>query len=97
MKWSAPPPPLNPLYSDNRLKLGVFGANVSNRLRRRRRARTSRNDLAERRRHRDNGRSRRLRALVPVARWKGFGGATNFNGDPLLTQPGQRLAGNVST
>jgi hypothetical protein len=36
-------------------------------------------------------------ALVPVARWKGFGGATNFNGDPLLTQPGQRLAGNVST
>lgn len=30
MKWSADRLPLNPLYSDNRLKLGVFGANVSN-------------------------------------------------------------------
>jgi dimethylsulfone monooxygenase len=92
-----PPPPLNPLYSDNRLKLGVFGANVSNGC-----AATTApghlemtwansSDIVTTADHAG------FEALVPVARCKGFGGATNFNGDPLLTQPGQRLAGNVST
>jgi FMNH2-dependent dimethyl sulfone monooxygenase len=70
----------NPLYSDNRLKLGVFGANVSNGCA----ATTAPGHLemtwanssdivttADR---------AGFEALVPVARWKGFGGATNFNG-----------------
>jgi FMNH2-dependent dimethyl sulfone monooxygenase len=80
MKWSADRLSLNPLHSDNRLKLGVFGANVSNGCA----ATTAPGHLemtwanssdivttAD-----DAG----FEALVPVARWKGFGGATNFNG-----------------
>src|SRR5215207_5184189 len=70
----------NPLFNDNRLKLGVFGANVSNGC-----AITTAEGhlettwpatkeialLADR---------MGLEAMVPVARWKGFGGPTNFNG-----------------
>jgi dimethylsulfone monooxygenase len=70
----------NPLYNDNRLKLGVFGANVSNGCA----ATTAPGHLemtwansgdivttADR---------AGFEAVVPIARWKGFGGATNFNG-----------------
>jgi dimethylsulfone monooxygenase len=70
----------NPLYNDNKLKLGVFGGNVSNGCA----ATTAEGHLemtwpnakdiavtADR---------AGFEALVPVARWKGFGGKTNFNG-----------------
>ncbi|HTV90600.1 MAG TPA: LLM class flavin-dependent oxidoreductase [Stellaceae bacterium] len=73
-------PSCNPLYSDNRLKLGVFGANVSNGCA----ATTAPGHLVM------NWPSSRdivltadragFEAIVPVARWRGFGGATNFNG-----------------
>ena len=68
------------LCNDNRLKLGVFGLNVSNGCA----ATTAEGHLqltwqnnldiavmADR---------AGIEALVPVARWKGFGGKTNFNG-----------------
>src|SRR5215469_18971024 len=71
---------LNALYGDNRLKLGVFGANVSNGCA----ATTAPGHLVM------NWPNTRdivrmadcagFEAVVPVARWKGFGGATNFNG-----------------
>jgi dimethylsulfone monooxygenase len=71
---------LNALYSDNRLKLGVFGANVSNGCA----ATTAPGHLEM---NWPNGRDivtladlAGFEAVVPVARWKGFGGETNFNG-----------------
>jgi FMNH2-dependent dimethyl sulfone monooxygenase len=71
---------LNALYSDNRLKLGVFGANVSNGCA----ATTAPGHLEM---NWPNSRDivttadrAGFEALVPVARWKGFGGETNFNG-----------------
>jgi hypothetical protein len=73
----------NALFNDNRLKLGVFGLNVSNGCA----ATTAEGHLqptwqnnldiavmADR---------AGIEALVPVARWKGFGGKTNFNGTCL--------------
>lgn len=75
----------NPLWNDNRLKLGVFGANVSNGC-----AMT----LAEGRLETSWPNTRAIctsadragfEALVPVARWKGFGGPTNFNGSCFET------------
>jgi len=70
----------NPLFNDNRLKLGVFGANVSNGC-----AATT----APGRLEMTWPNSRDIvtmadragfEAVVPVARWKGFGGVTDFNG-----------------
>ncbi|HLH24789.1 MAG TPA: LLM class flavin-dependent oxidoreductase [Chloroflexota bacterium] len=70
----------NPLFNDNRMKLGVFGANVSN---------GCAITLAEGRLETSWPNTKRiatladragLEAMVPVARWKGFGGPTNFNG-----------------
>jgi FMNH2-dependent dimethyl sulfone monooxygenase len=75
----------NPLFNDNRLKLGTFGTNVSNgcaittvpeRL-----VMNWPNTLAIAQAADRLG----LEALVPVARWKGFGGETNFNGTNFET------------
>jgi dimethylsulfone monooxygenase len=75
----------NPLFNDNRLKLGVFGANVSNGC-----AITTvpealvttwPNTLAIAQEADAMG----LEAMVPVARWKGFGGKSNFNGTNFET------------
>lgn len=78
---------LNPLYSDNRLKLGVFGANVSNGCA----ATTAAGHLEM---TWPNSRDivttadrAGFEALVPVARWRGFGGATDFQRH-LLRYPG---------
>jgi FMNH2-dependent dimethyl sulfone monooxygenase len=70
----------NPLFNGNRLKLGIFGHNVSH---------GCAITLAEG--HFETnwpsakaisvlGDRAGFEALVPVARWKGFGGPTNFNG-----------------
>lgn len=70
----------NPLYSSNKLKLGIFGANVSNgcaiTLAEEAYQATWPNATAIARLADAAG----LEALVPVGRWKGAGGATNFNG-----------------
>src|SRR5919108_6159092 len=70
----------NALFNDNRLKLGVFGLNVSNGCA----ATTAEGHLQLTWRHNVDIASMAARAgieaLVPVARWKGFGGKTNFNG-----------------
>ena len=75
----------NPLFNDNRLKLGTFGTNVSNGC-----AVTTveeafvttwPNTLATAQEADALG----LEALVPVARWKGFGGKSNFNGTNFET------------
>ena len=75
----------NPMFNDNKLKLGVFGSNCSNAaavtL-----AETSfaptweKNleivDLLE---------ASGFECIVPIARWRGFGGPSNFNGNALET------------
>jgi alkanesulfonate monooxygenase SsuD/methylene tetrahydromethanopterin reductase-like flavin-dependent oxidoreductase (luciferase family) len=70
----------NPLFGPNKLKLGLFGVNVSNgcavtKVEERFRA-TWAETLAIAQAADGFG----YEALVPVARWKGFGGETNFNG-----------------
>jgi len=75
----------NPLYGPNRLKLGVFGANLGSgctatlaegTLDATWPATLEIAQLAD-----EAG----IEAMVPVARWKGFGGPTNFNGDSFET------------
>jgi dimethylsulfone monooxygenase len=75
----------NPMFNDNKLKLGIFGANCSNAC-----AITTAEtsfaptfaknleivDLLE-----EGG----FECMVPIARWRGFGGVTNFNGNALET------------
>jgi len=70
----------NPLYSPNKLKLGIFGANVSNGCAitlAEGALKTSWPNTQAIARLAD---AAGLEALVPVGRWKGAGGATNFNG-----------------
>jgi dimethylsulfone monooxygenase len=75
----------NPLFNDNKLKLGTFGTNVSNgcaiTLVEEAFQTTWPNTLAAAREADALG----LEALVPVARWKGFGGKSNFNGTNFET------------
>jgi hypothetical protein len=76
----------NPLFNDNKLKLGLFGTNVSNgcaitmadeALKTSWPNTLSIADIADRYGY---------EALVPVARWKGFGGESDFNGTRVETQ-----------
>src|SRR5947199_4492033 len=75
----------NPLFNENRLKLGIFGLNVSNGC-----AITTAEghleaDWPTMQRIVTTGDAAGFEAMVPVARWKGFGGATNFNGSCFET------------
>jgi hypothetical protein len=79
---------LNPLYSDNRLKLGVFGANVSNGCA----ATTAAGHLEM---TWPNSRDivttadrAGFEASVPVARWRGVGGATDSTAPATIPWPG---------
>jgi FMNH2-dependent dimethyl sulfone monooxygenase len=72
---------VNPLFNDNRMKLGTFSTNCSNGAA----ASTAEGGL---RLTWPNTKSLAqmsdkagFEALVPVGRWKGFGGATDFNGE----------------
>jgi dimethylsulfone monooxygenase len=69
-----------PLYSDQKLKLGLFGTNCSNGLTVSHAATgykaTWEHTLAIAQRADEMG----FEMLVPIARWRGFGGTTDFNG-----------------
>src|SRR6202022_3999601 len=69
-----------PLYNDQKLKLGFFGTNSSNGLTVSHAPTTYRatweHSLAIARRAEAIG----FEMLVPIARWSGFGGSTDFNG-----------------
>jgi FMNH2-dependent dimethyl sulfone monooxygenase len=77
--------PSNLLYGPNRLKLGIFGANLGGGCVATQAPRglppTWPATLEVARLADEAG----LEALVPVARWKGFGGPTNFSGDSFET------------
>lgn len=75
----------NPMFNDQKMKLGLFGTNCSHGLIISH-APTSYEvtwqhtlDIARR------ADALGFEALVPVARWKGFGGSTNFNGNCFET------------
>lgn len=67
------------LNEENRFKLGVFGANVSKGCTMTSAEGTLEVSWPESLQIAQAADSAGLDALVPVARWKGFGGATNFN------------------
>jgi FMNH2-dependent dimethyl sulfone monooxygenase len=70
----------NPLFGDNKLKLGLFGVNVSNGCAITKAEERFRATWAETLAIAQTADRHGYEALVPVARWKGFGGETNFNG-----------------
>jgi FMNH2-dependent dimethyl sulfone monooxygenase len=70
----------NPLFGDNQLKLGLFGVNVSNGCAITKAEERFRATWAETLAIAQTADRHGYEALVPVARWKGFGGETNFNG-----------------
>jgi alkanesulfonate monooxygenase SsuD/methylene tetrahydromethanopterin reductase-like flavin-dependent oxidoreductase (luciferase family) len=70
----------NPIAgSPNRLKLGVFGLNVSSGCAMSSAPDTLKIEWDESVRIARAAEAAGIEALVPVARWRGFGGATNFN------------------
>lgn len=73
-------PPRPPIYNDQKLKLGLFGTNCSNGLTITHAPTTYRmtwNHTLEIARRAD---AMGFEMLVPIARWRGFGGTTDFNG-----------------
>ncbi len=75
----------NPLFNDNRLKLGLFGVNVSNGCAITTAAERFTATWPETLGIAEVADRYGYEALVPVARWKGFGGETNFNGTNFET------------
>jgi len=76
---------VNALFGPNKLKLGVFGGNLGNGCTATQAPGTLEADwpsVSEVARLADDA---GLEAMVPVARWKGFGGPTNFNGASFET------------
>jgi dimethylsulfone monooxygenase len=88
-----------PLYNDQKLKLGLFGTNCSNGLTVSHADTTYRatweHSLAIARRADAMG----FEMLVPIARWRGFGGTTDFNGicpeKPFSGSRGERRKSNL--
>ena len=75
----------NPLFNDNKLKLGIFGSNCSNAC-----AMTLAETSFEPTWEKNVEIARMLEAggfecMVPIARWRGIGGASNFNGNCMET------------
>ena len=70
----------NPLYSRNKLKLGLFGTNVSNGCAITTAEGTFETTWPNAKKIAQVADRDGYEALVPVARWRGFGGETNFNG-----------------
>ena len=75
----------NPMFNDNKLKLGIFGSNCSNAC-----AMTLAATSFEPTFEKNVEIARLLEAagfecMVPIARWRGFGGPSNFNGDNMET------------
>ena len=68
---------VHPLMGPNKLKLGVFSMNADGGLTLTRVPERWPADLERDRRGRPHGGSRGIEFLLPIARWKGFGGEMN--------------------
>ncbi|MDP4594312.1 MAG: LLM class flavin-dependent oxidoreductase, partial [Beijerinckiaceae bacterium] len=71
----------NPLFNDRKLKLGTFSSNLSGGCAISKIDGVLQADWPSTKRLADLAEAMDFEALVPVGRWKGFGGETNFNGE----------------
>jgi alkanesulfonate monooxygenase SsuD/methylene tetrahydromethanopterin reductase-like flavin-dependent oxidoreductase (luciferase family) len=76
---------VNPLFGPNRLKLGVFGANLGGGCTATEAEGTLEATWPSTRAVAQLADAAGIEAMVPVARWKGFGGATDFNAHSFET------------
>ena len=75
----------NPLFGDQKMKLGLFGTNCSYGLIMSHAPTTYEATWAHTKAIAQRADALGFEALIPVARWKGFGGSTNFNGNCFET------------
>ncbi|GAB3249314.1 LLM class flavin-dependent oxidoreductase [Arthrobacter pigmenti] len=75
----------NPMFNDQKMKLGLFGTNCSYGLIMSHAPTTYEATWAHTLEIAKRADEMGFEALVPVARWKGFGGSTNFNGNCFET------------
>ncbi|MFB4163854.1 LLM class flavin-dependent oxidoreductase [Alteribacillus sp. JSM 102045] len=71
----------NPMFNDNKLKLGIFGPNVSNSCSMTVADTTFKSDFETNVKIAQMMEQNGYECIVPVARWRGFGGPSNFNGN----------------
>ena len=74
----------NPLFNDRKLRLGTFSSNLSGGCAISKIDGTLKADWPSTLALARMGDEMEMEALVPVGRWKGFGGPTNFNGHGCL-------------
>jgi len=75
----------NPMFNDQKMKLGLFGTNCSYGLVMSHAPSTYEVTWAHTKEIAQRADALGFEALVPIARWKGFGGTTNFNGNCFET------------
>jgi len=80
----------NPLFNDRKLKLGTFCTNLSGGCAITTMPGTLDITWPNTVRLAQLADEMEFEAIVPVGRWKGFGGATNFNGAGFECFPGRR-------
>jgi alkanesulfonate monooxygenase SsuD/methylene tetrahydromethanopterin reductase-like flavin-dependent oxidoreductase (luciferase family) len=71
----------NPMFNDQRMKLGLFGTNCSHGLTMTHAPTTYKVTWEHTKEIAQRADELGFEALVPIARWRGFGGTTNFNGN----------------
>ena len=75
----------NPMFNDQKMKLGLFGTNCSYGLIMSHAPTTYETTWAHTKEIAQRADALGFEALVPIARWRGFGGSTNFNGNCFET------------
>ena len=75
----------NPMFNDQKMKLGLFGTNCSYGLIMSHAPTTYEATWAHTKEIAQRADALGFEALVPIARWRGFGGTTNFNGNCFET------------
>lgn len=75
----------NPIFNDQKLKLGLFGTNCSHGLTISHVETTYETSWEHTKAIAQQADRMGFEALVPIARWRGFGGSTNFNGNSFET------------
>lgn len=75
----------NPMFNENQLKLGIFGPNVNNSCAMTLADTTFKPDFETNKKIATMMEDAGYECIVPVARWRGFGGPSNFNGRCMET------------
>jgi len=77
----------NPMFNDQKMKLGLFGTNCSHGLTMSHAPTTYKATWEHTREIAPQADALGFEALVPIARWRGFGGTTNSNGGRADLRP----------